>query len=148
MTKYGQRDTLGDIEVVKKSSTTLPQTGQKDLFTVVGGSIVIERLYAVVTVVIQNQANATKFIFDPTTGSDVDLCTATSIANAAVSTILAQPGALGSALAVGLAVAGQSTPQVVGTGTIDLHCAASNTGEVEVYLAYRRLDPRARVVAA
>lgn len=148
MGKYGERSFLGEIEVVKKSSTTLPQTGVKDLFTIVGGSIVIVQLYSVVTVAIQNQANNTKFIFDPTTGSDVDLCAVVSTANLAVGAIIAITGALATAAGGGLAVVGQSIPQIVGTGTIDLSCAASNTGEVETYLAYRRLDPRARVVAA
>lgn len=136
------------IIIVEKALTALPQTTVADLFDIAGGPIQVVQLYGVVTTAIQNQANNTKFLLHPPTGSDVDLCTTVSIANLAVNAILGIPGALGSAATVGLAVAGQSAPQMVGIGTIQLSCAASNTGAMRFVLAYRRIDPRGNAVPA
>lgn len=135
------------IRVVEKALTALPQTTTSDLFTVVG-TIEIVQLYGVVTTAIQNQANNTKFIFNHATLTDVDLCAVADIANDGVGTILSITGTFATALQEGAAVVGLSIPQLVGEGTIQLSCAASNTGAARFVLAYRALDPRGNVTPA
>jgi hypothetical protein len=138
---------------VDRASDTLPQGGgagaQEALFTVVGGRCEI-RILGEVTVAIQNQANNTKLIHNVGTGTDSDLCAVLSIANDEIGTLytLINPVVVGTAM-VG---AGQYAPTpgavVLKPGTIDLHCLASNTGEVKWTCWYKPLDEGAYVAAA
>ena len=110
-----------------KVTTALPQTTQSALFTV-SGQVRILGLGAYVTTAIQNQANNAKYVFNPTTGTDVDLCAVGNIQALAVNTSIGITGTLATALQTGLGRVDMSVPQVVGPGTIDLSCSASNTG--------------------
>jgi hypothetical protein len=133
-----------------RAAAALPQGVQAPLFTITGGRIVVLGIVGEVTTVIQNQANNTKLVSNPTVGTDVDLCTVLSIANKEVGTLLGITGTFGDAL-VG-ANAGATVmldrPQVVPIGTIDLSCAASNTGAVKWRLLYLPFDDGAVVAAA
>lgn len=135
---------------VDRSTATLPQTTQSALFTVAGGRVAILGILGEVTVAIQNQANNTKLVANPTTGTDVDLCAVLSTANKEIGTLFGISGTFADAL-VG-ANAGAcifpARPVVVPVGTIDLNCAASNTGSVKWTLWYFPLDEGASVVAA
>src|SRR3954465_9190720 len=66
---------------VVRTTAALPQTTQSALFTVAGGRVVILGILGEVTTAIQNQANNTKLVANPTAGSDVDLCAVTDVAN-------------------------------------------------------------------
>ena len=97
----------------------------------VAGSVVPELgIIGEVTTVIQTQANNTKLTANPTTGTSVDLCTVLDITADEVGCLYGIDGTVGNAL-VG-ANAGYAPlpdrPLVVNAGTIDLDCAASNTG--------------------
>ncbi|NUP23459.1 MAG: hypothetical protein HOZ81_46875, partial [Streptomyces sp.] len=59
---------------VDRTTAALPQTTQSALFTVAGGRVIITSIVGEVTTVIQTQANNTKIVSNPTTGTDVDLC--------------------------------------------------------------------------
>jgi hypothetical protein len=135
---------------VSRSTATLPQTGASALFNILGGRVMILGIVGQVTTAIQNQANNTKLVANPDTGTSVDICAVLSTANKEVGTLLGITGTFATAL-VG-ANAGATvlcaTPVVVNAGTIDLDCSASNTGSVKWDLWYLPLDDGAYVTAA
>ena len=135
---------------VDRATATLPQTTAGALFNVVGGRVAIMGILGEVTTIIQNQANNTKLTANPTTGTSVDLCAVLSIANDEVGCLYGITGLATDAL-VG-ANAG-SAPLPYGPiggnrGTLDLDCAASNTGSVKWSIWYIPLDDGAYVTAA
>jgi hypothetical protein len=135
---------------VDRATATLPQTTAGALFNVVGGRVAIMGILGEVTTAIQNQANNTKLTANPTTGTSVDLCAVLSIANDEVGCLYGITGLATDAL-VG-ANAGSAPlpyrPIAVNVGTIDLDCAASNTGSVKWSIWYIPLDDGAYVTAA
>ena len=140
--KYGYR--------VDRATATLPASTQAALFTISGGLVAITKIIGEVTTVIQTQANNTKLVSNPTVGTDVDLCAVLNITADEVGTLYSISGTLATAL-IGVnagAVPTQTNEIVVPEGTIDLDCAATNTGEIKWSLWYIPLDQGARVVAA
>lgn len=135
---------------VARATATLPQSTTGNIFTITGGRIIVQGLVGTVTTIVQNQANNTKITSAATTGSAVDLCTVTDIANLEVGGQLALPAAVGSALVKANAGAcAIANPQLVlPVGSIVLNCAASNTGSVKWDLIYVPLDDGAQVAAA
>lgn len=137
---------------VDRASDTLPAgpgAGTEALFTVSGGRVLILGLIGEVTVAIQNQANDTKLTANPTVGTSVDLCAALNIANDELGALYSITGAFTDAMIGGVAGAvGIPEPFVVPEGTIDLDCAATNTGEIKWSLWYVPLDAGASVAAA
>jgi hypothetical protein len=133
-----------------RATAALPQTAAHALFTIATGRIVVFGLVGEVTTVIQTQANNTKIVANPTTGTSVDLCAVLSITAKEVGTLLGITGVFADAL-VG-ANAGATIlcdrPVVVPIGTIDLDCAASNTGAIKWKLLWLPLDDGATAVAA
>jgi len=103
-----------------------------------------------VTTVIQTQANNTKLVANPTAGTSVDLCAVLNISADEVGCLYGVTGTVGDAL-IGVN-AGYAPlparPLVVAAGTIDLDCAASNTGSVKWSIWYAPLDDGAVVTAA
>jgi hypothetical protein len=135
---------------VSRSTATLPQTAQSALFTVAGGRVLVLGIVGQVTTIIENQANNTKIVANPTTGSDVDLCAVLSIANDEVGCLYGITGVASDAM-VGSnagATVWPTRPTVVAAGTIDLNCAASNTGSVKWDIWYLPLDDGAYITAA
>lgn len=137
-------------EKVDRATAALPQTTQSALFTVAGGRVLMTGIVGEVTTVIQTQANNTKLTANPTTGTDVDICAVLNISAKEVGTLFGVTGLFSDAL-VG-ANAGASVfpgnPVVLPIGTLDLNCAASNTGSVKWSLFYIPLDNGATVTAA
>lgn len=135
---------------VERATATLPQTAAHALFTVTGGRVVLTSIVGEVTTIIQNQANNTKLTANPTTGTSVDICAVLSIANDEVGCLYGITGLFTDAM-VG-ANAGATViprnPVVLPIGTLDLDCAASNTGSVKWTLTYYPLDVGAYVEAA
>jgi hypothetical protein len=133
-----------------RATATLPQTTAHALFTIATGRIVVFGLIGEVTTIIQTQANNTKIVANPTTGTSVDLCAVLSITADEVGCLYGITGVFSDAL-VG-ANAGATIlcdrPVVVPIGTIDLDCAASNTGSVKWKLLWLPLDDGATVTAA
>lgn len=135
---------------VDRATATLPQTTHSALFNVKGGRVAITGIVGEVTTIIQNQANNTKLTAYPTTGTAVDLCAVLSIANDEVGCLYGITGVPADALVGANAGAGPLCyrPLVVNIGTIDLDCAASNTGSVKWSIWYVPLDDGAYVEAA
>jgi len=135
---------------VERATATLPQTAQAALFNVKTGRVAVTAIIGEVTVVIQTQANNTKLVANPTTGTDVDLCAVLSISAKEVGCLFGITGLFSDAM-VG-ANAGATVipknPVVVPVGSIDLNCAASNTGSVKWTVFYIPIDDGAYVEAA
>jgi hypothetical protein len=133
-----------------RATAALPQTAQAPLFTVTGGRIAVLGIIGEVTTVIQTQANNTKIVANPTTGTDVDLCAVLSITAKEVGTLFGITGTFADAM-VGAAAGATVLPDrpvVVSIGSIDLNCAASNTGSVKWLLLWLPIDAGATVAAA
>lgn len=135
---------------VDRATAALPQTAAAALFTVTGGRVAIMGILGEVTTVIQTQANNTKLVANPTAGTSVDLCAVLNISADEVGCLYGVTGTVGDAL-IGVN-AGYAPlparPLVVAAGTIDLDCAASNTGSVKWSIWYAPLDDGAVVTAA
>lgn len=137
-------------QAVERATAALPQTTQSALFTVTGGRIIVTSIVGEVTTVIQTQANNTKIVSNPTTGTDVDLCAVLDITADQVGCLYGITGTFSDAM-VGANAGATIIPArmiVVPVGTIDLNCAASNTGSVKWKLTYVPLDDGASVSAA
>lgn len=148
-----QGSQLRDIALgrkVERATATLPQTTAAALFTIAGGRVLLTSIVGEVTTAIQNQANNTKLTANPTTGTDVDICAVLNTAADEVGCLYGITGLFSDAL-VG-ANAGATVlprnPVVLPAGTLDLSCAASNTGSVKWTLTYVPLDDGASVAAA
>lgn len=132
-----------------RATDTLPQTAAEALFTVAGGRIMVLQILGEVTTAIQNQANNTKLIHNVGTGTDQDLCAVLSIANDEVGTLYGISGTFSDAMiGSGQAVPAQSRMVILKPGTIDLSCAASNTGSVQWTLFWFPLDTGSSVTVA
>jgi hypothetical protein len=135
---------------VDRATATLPQTTASALFNVVGGAVAITAILGEVTTIIQNQANNTKLTANPTTGTSVDICTVLDIANDEVATLYSVSTFVTGALVGGTAGAAlmPDAPVAVNIGTIDLDCAASNTGAIKWSIWYVPLEDGAYIEAA
>lgn len=133
----------------QRATATLPQTAASSLFTVTGRVKVLS-IIGVVTTVIQTQLNNTKLVANPTVGADVNLCAVLDISADAVGTNYVITGTLADALVAITSGAGvsQAGSLIVTAGTIDLNCAASNTGSVKWFIEYEPIDPGAMIFAA
>lgn len=135
---------------VNRATATLPQTTAHALFTIVGGRIKVTQIIGEVTTVIQTQANNTKLTANPTTGTSVDMCAALDITADEVGCLYGITGTPANALVgtnAGLTPA-MACGQILNVGTIDLDCAANNTGSVKWTLFYQPIDRGAYVDAA
>lgn len=135
---------------VDRATATLPQTAAAAIFTVSGGRVAITQIIGEVTTAIQNQANNTKLTSTPTTGTAVDICAVLSIANDEVGCLYGITG-LNTDAMIGInagALPAQTREVIVPAGTIDLNCAASNTGSVKWSIFYYPIDDGATVTAA
>lgn len=135
---------------VERATATLPQTTQSPLFTITGGYVLVTQIVGEVTIVIQTQVNGTQLVGNPTVGVDTDLCADLDITADAVGTLYGITGILADAmLGVGPgALQGQTVGVVLNVGSLDLDCAASNTGAVKWRLWYIPLSADAQMVAA
>ncbi len=145
----GQNQVAPGVFRAFRAAATLPATTATPYFTVTG-RVKIVQILGEVTTVVQTQANNTKLIANPTVGADVDLCAVKDITAAAVGTQLSITGTLATAMVqtASGAFVYQASPVVVAAGTIDLSCAATNTGATKWLVDYQPIDPGAIVVAA
>lgn len=151
-TMYSPRDVraIGLGFFVERATAALPQSTQSALFTIAGGRIILTSILGEVTTAIQNQANGTQLVFNPSgTGADTDLCIDLDIDNDPVGTYYSLPAAVGSAMVDGLWTAAfLPVNRILGPGNIELDCAASNTGSVKWCMTYVPIDTGVTVVAA
>jgi len=135
---------------VERATATLPQTGAAPIFNILGGRVAITQIIGEVTTQIQAQADATKLTGNPTTGTSVDICATLDITGDEVGTLYGIAGLPATAM-IGInagALPAQERDVILGIGTLDLDCAASNTGSVKWTLFYIPIDDGAYVVAA
>lgn len=144
---YGQQ--ADGSFVTLRASATLPATTATPYFTVTGRIKLLD-IVGEVTTVVQTQANNTKLIANPTVGADVDLCAVNDITADAVGTIYTITGTLANAMVATTSGAGvsQAAPLIVAAGSIDLSCAATNTGATKWLVRWIPIDPGALVIAA
>jgi len=155
MPTYNQstRGRVADINLgmrVDRATATLPQTTAAAIFTITGGRVAITQIVGEVTTLIQTQANNTKLTANPTTGTSVDICANLDISADEAGCLYGISGLNTDAL-IGInagALPGQTRPVVVNVGTIDLACAASNTGSVKWSIFYVPVDDGAYITAA
>ena len=132
---------------ISRATAALPQTTAEALFTITGGRVLLANIVGEVTTVIQTQTDNTKLVFNPTeTGASTDICAVLNITAKAVGTLLSITGTVATALQSGLwLTTTMATPLILSEGTIDLDCAASNTGSVKWDIYYLPLDDGAVV---
>lgn len=148
MSVYNAPTALGNK--AERAAATLPQTTAAAIFNVTGGRVMINQIVGEVTTVIQTQANNTKLTANPTTGTSEDICAVLNISADEVGTLYGITGTASDAMlgTVAASVPGQTTGVIVNTGSIDLDCAASNTGAVKWTVFYSPIDDGAVVAAA
>lgn len=135
---------------VDRATAALPQTTAAAIFNILGGRVMITNILGEVTTIIQTQVNNTKLIANPTVATSVDMCAVLDITADEVGCLYGITGVPADALIgtnAGLARA-MSSYQVLNVGTIDLSCAASNTGAIKWQVTYIPLDNGAYVTAA
>ena len=132
---------------VSRATAALPQTTAETLVTITGGRVILANIIGEVTTVIQTQADNTKLVFNPTeAGASTDICAVLNITAKAVGTLFSITGTVATALQSGLwLTTTMATPLILSEGTIDLDCAASNTGSVQWDVYYHPLDEGATV---
>jgi hypothetical protein len=136
---------------VDRATAVLPATTQSAIYTVSGGRIIVTSLVGEVTVVCSGTATTLKVTSNPTTGTDVDLTSATAVTSKEVGSLITLPLTFGGALNVQSAGGGEipgALGFVVPIGTIDLVTSATNTGSVKWSLTWLPFDDGASVVAA
>ena len=140
---------LGEAFYTGRAAATLPATADTAYFTVTGKILLLD-IVGEVTTVVETQANNTKLIANPTVGADVDLCAVLDTSADAVGTIYHITGTLANALVATTSGAGvaQAASLIVAAGSIDLSCAATNTGATKWLVKYQPLEVGARVFVA
>lgn len=133
-------------QYVTRATGTLAQTGTKPLF-VVTGRVLLIYLLGEITTVIQTQADATKLTKTNLAGTTSDMCATNDITADAVGSYYTITGTAANAMVnAATSPAGLiATPVTVDAGTINMNCAASNTGSVKWTLLYLPLEPGAVV---
>ena len=135
--------------VTQTNVATLPQSADGALFTITG-KVIIHQIVGEVTTVIQTQTNNTLLKINPTVGADVDLCSVLSITAKAVGSLFTITGTFANAMinTVSGAVPTQASPVLLTAGSLELECAASNTGAVKWTCVWEPVDPGSQVIAA
>lgn len=136
---------------VSRSAAVLPATTQAAIFTISGGRVLITSLIGTFTVAGSATATTLKITGNPTSGTDVDLATATAVTSKEVGSIITLPAAAGGAVVVtnaGGALVPLGSGLVLNAGTLDIVTSATNTGQVKWDLTYVPIDAGASVSAA
>ena len=137
-----------NLQYVQRATGILAQTGTRPLFAITG-RVVLTHLLGEITTVIQAQADATKLINTPNVGSAVDLCATNDITGDVVNGFYTITGTAANAMVNSTTSPAFkiASPVTLQPGTLDMNCAASNTGSVKWTLMYYPLDNGAAVYA-
>lgn len=136
---------------VAGTAKTVPQNATSTIFTVTGGRILVTGLYGKVTTVIAGTTPSAKIVSTPTTGTAVDVSSATAITGKEVGALIGLAGTVGTALNVQNAGAGAGLPSpvVIPVGAVGVNVSAADaTGAIQWQLTYVPLDDGASVAAA
>ena len=130
-----------------RASSTQPQSTSAEYFSVVGGRVILINLIGEVTVTMG--ATDINWIFNPTTGVDLIICSATACDSDVVGQLYSLPVLLGAPMNVdGSAVELGYLGYVVGIGALELDTDASVVGETKWSALWLPFDDGAVVVAA
>lgn len=139
--------------MVSRATATLPATAAQNIFTVSGGRVLLVALVGEVTTVIQAQSTTVKVTSTPTTGSAIDMSTATADINGLEvggRIALANPPAAATNLVK--TNAGYTNLEgvftIVPIGNLSYTTGATSTGSIKWDLIYVPYDIGAQVVAA
>jgi hypothetical protein len=135
---------------VDRATAVPPATTNTAYFTIAGGRVAITLITGKVTTIIQAQANAMKFTLTPTTGTAADICTTLDINADEAGTLYSVTGVVGAAM-LGVSAGGTMSASnhiIADIGTLDLDCAATNTGSIKWTVFYIPIDNGATVVVA
>jgi len=135
---------------VAGSAKTVPQNATQTIFTVSGGRVAVTSLVGQVTTQIGGTTPSAKIVSTPTTGTAVDVTSATAITGKEVGALVAVAGTVGTALNVQNAGAGAlpTAGVVIPIGTLGVNVSAADaTGAIQWTLTYVPLDNGAQVVA-
>lgn len=133
-----------------RGAAALPASVGAPIFTVTGRIRLVQILGEVATTV-QTQGNNTKLTATPTISGATDMCAVLDITGAAVGSVFSITGTLASAMVkttAGASVQIQAQQLLILPGTIDLNCAATNTGTVKWLVKYQPIDTWASVIPA
>ena len=135
---------------VERAAALPPQTTLANLFTVVGGRVLLKQIIGEVTVEIGAVANNTNLEFNPDDAARGDLCAVLNITGDAVGTVYGITGTAANAMLDGtVTIAKQATELILKPGVIELHCAgASVTGAIKWTVIYVPIDDGAYVEVA
>ena len=143
---------LGTLYITERATKALPQAVAEELFEVRGGSIVVERIIGEITTLVGAVNNATKLEAHDAANT-TDLCGTVELNAAAAGSLLNITGTLANAMVITAlttrAIIDQAAKIVVRTGSIDLNCAAADTGDGRIRwtLHWRPLQAGVTVVA-
>lgn len=135
-------------QIVTRAADALPQTADEALFTVTGKVNIIQ-VIGTVTTICESAGNNTKLKFNPSVGSDTDICAVVDLNAAAVGTLYTITGTIANAgiLSPNAALPKQASPLLIDTGDIEIDCAASRTGALKWTVVWEPVDADATVVA-
>jgi len=127
-----------------------------DIFTISGGPVRVLSFIGITTEAVSANACDMKFVMDPTTGADTDMCLVVDINAMAIGSIFYIDGTIGNAAVIavpGTALPlgiGMDIPLILPVGTVDLNLANSNptSGIADIYMQYQPLIPNAYVAGS
>jgi len=151
---YGASQNVFQGKRVMRAAADIFDGTQKALFTVAGGQVVIECLHVTVSgAAIDGGASNTKFVMNPTTGTDADMCAVLDINADEEGTIYVCPMNGSTALRGGSGGSAQLNAGgwIAPAGTIDISTAADvGTGGAlgAAHIYWYPMDDGATVTAA
>ena len=138
--------------VVITAAQGLPASTTSTLYTVAGGTVLVQSLFGLVTTALGATATTLSLGVTPTGGSAANtaISTATTVTSLTIGTLFVPQWAseVGGAAITAAAVQAQSgaTAQfLVTSGVITWTTSATDTGQMKWYLAYLPVDPGATV---
>lgn len=136
--------------VVERATALPPQTASDDLFTVVGGRVLLKQIIGEVTTQIGAVANNTNLEFNPDDAARGDMCAVLNITGDAVGTLYGITGTAATAMQEAtVSLARQATELILKPGVIELHCAGnSGTGAIKWTVLYVPIDDGAYIEVA
>lgn len=135
---------------VDRAAAALPASGTGHAFQVTGGRVIVTGLVGQVTTACDSTATTLKVTSTPTTGTAVDLTSATAVTSKEAGALITLPLTLGGALNVQNAGAGEmpgALQFVVPVGYVDLITSATNAGAAKWSIFYIPLDDAGAVAA-
>ncbi len=142
-------DKLGLGRRVERGTAVFPQTGSLNIFTIVGGKVLMTFLLGELTEAVGAVANTTKFTATPTDGTARDICANTDTQSYAIGDLLGISGLATDTLlppATAGALEGQTVPVVLKAGVLTLACGGNTVvGKAKWTMHYIPIDDGAYV---